>query len=864
MLRKFYLKFLHVPEKGHITENVFMTRLIISFMAILVTMVALCSVTYAYFTTSVTTGFEIETGDYTISVTQIEPESGISVIDANGVVTFPGQDNKYNYEFELTANGEALQGFCKVTIVGGDNVEEAVYYTHQIFTRDDPTTPDKKENMLILKISAEEDSEITKIIFEPHWGTSSAFGNEDGETYGGDCAIEYKPTAAEHLNVDMLKPAVPTLEPVATSTPEVTIGPEETLEPEATPEEEIEDIPEEDEEETTPELSVNAEFIIEAPEAVIAGEEFTANIILNGYYEAYIMNLQLNYNCDAFELVSYANGNILEDVITLCGTECVNTEINPGSVLLETIIPIYPFKTEGTILTLTFRANEDINGEEFSKELLDLEVSEFLSFPIDGRSTPISFNVVDANVNIVPGVPTPVPVDAEFVVEAPKTVIAGEEFTANVIVSGDYEAYILKMQLDYNSEALELINCSNGSVLETLVSLCGTDCVDTEIVSGSVCLDAVIPIYPFREEGTILSLTFRANEDASGEELLDLTVNNFLGFPVGGRPTKIEFTEADALIEITAEEPIEVPVDAEFIVEAPETIIAGEEFTANIMISGDYEAYMFNMMLNYNSDVFELVSYANGNFIDKIVSLCGTQYIDIEIIPGSIRLDTVIPVYPFKEQGTILTLVFQANEDTTGEEFLDLVVTRFLSFPVNGRPAAIEFIANDAVIEVLLEEPTETPIIEPTETPSVEPIDTPTIEPIGTSTMEPIGTPVPSKTPTIVPTETLTVEPTGIPADELMELSTEGFTETPTDNPDAHTNEPSGDPTDNPDAPTVEPSGTTTAEPTTDIPGGAPTGIPEALVPVAGTTSSIGIGIALIVVGLIIILFKKRIEAQSL
>ena len=155
--------------------------------------------------------------------------------------------------------------------------------------------------------------------------------------------------------------------------------------------------------------------------------------------------------------------------------------------------------------------------------------------------------------------------------------------------------------------------------------------------------------------------------------------------------------------------------------------------------------------------------------------------------------------------------------------------------------------------------PTDTPTPVPTDTPTPVPTDTPT--PIPTDTPTPVPTktptPVPTKTPTPVPTDTPTPIPT--PTDTPVPVPTDTPTPAPTDTP-----VPS--PTNTPTPPTDEdvsgghrtPSGTPT--PSSDTDGaGRPPRVKTGDAPINGR---IGFAVFLIIAGLAIVIFRKRILAK--
>ena len=174
MLRMLYLQFLHIPKREHVPEKVFMTRIMLSMLAMLTCLVILCSTTYAYFMANIAAGFNLETADYELMVSINDEPLLDSDADGKIMYTCPPESDNNEYIFTLIATGTASTGYCKVMIA------DKVYFTDQIYTRD-------AENTLTLEIHADPGMEI---IFEPSWGTSVAFVNNEEPTYGGEEIID--------------------------------------------------------------------------------------------------------------------------------------------------------------------------------------------------------------------------------------------------------------------------------------------------------------------------------------------------------------------------------------------------------------------------------------------------------------------------------------------------------------------------------------------------------------------------------------------------------------------------------------------------------------------------------------------------
>ena len=141
-------------EKGHLGEKAFQQSILLSFLGILLCIVALCSATWAWFQADVSSSENsIQSADCTVSVSVTR--EGAPVTALGGVYSL-SKDTPY--EFQLTASGTAGSSYCILRIGGED------YYTVQI-----PTAAPNNSITFTLQFSAP----ITDVEVITRWGTSS-------------------------------------------------------------------------------------------------------------------------------------------------------------------------------------------------------------------------------------------------------------------------------------------------------------------------------------------------------------------------------------------------------------------------------------------------------------------------------------------------------------------------------------------------------------------------------------------------------------------------------------------------------------------------------------------------------------------
>ena len=192
-------------------------------------------------------------------------------------------------------------------------------------------------------------------------------------------------------------------------------------------------------------------FAVEnAPATATPGDEITVNLTVNGTFEAHVLNMQFNYNADAFEYVSHTRGDVLNQIIDLGGTQLVDATTIPGSMRLGVMMPTAAFTQSGTICSVTLRVKE---GAANGASDLALVITEFKNFPTGGQATPIANVVNNATVTITGGSePTPVPPTEEPTpTQNPNTPAPGGMATISLTagdVFGDGSGYQMLLDAD--------------------------------------------------------------------------------------------------------------------------------------------------------------------------------------------------------------------------------------------------------------------------------------------------------------------------------------------------------------------------------------------------------------------------------
>lgn len=182
-----------------ITEKAFSQSLIISVVSILLCIVALCSVTYAWFTGETTSGSNtLMSGSFDVKITVSKLEDGVA--SANAIEAESNNEGKYiykllpgTYEISLALTEDStVKGHCVVTIGNDTQHTDAIIGTNTANVENATMTDPFK-----FKITVTED---TTIILEPRWGVVVEPDIENGSTYSAsqsssENAVTQEPSA---------------------------------------------------------------------------------------------------------------------------------------------------------------------------------------------------------------------------------------------------------------------------------------------------------------------------------------------------------------------------------------------------------------------------------------------------------------------------------------------------------------------------------------------------------------------------------------------------------------------------------------------------------------------------------------------
>ena len=157
-----------------ITEKAFLQGVVISILSIVLCIVGLCSMTYAWFTTDLSSSENIiESSSFSLDI-YVTDENGQTIIlsvNPNGTFTHLFDPGEYNVVLKITDDTTASKGYCDITVD---------------FTQKEQTSPISMDKSIGVHpfeftIVIHGDSEV--ITFEPKWGISASPDISNGDTW---------------------------------------------------------------------------------------------------------------------------------------------------------------------------------------------------------------------------------------------------------------------------------------------------------------------------------------------------------------------------------------------------------------------------------------------------------------------------------------------------------------------------------------------------------------------------------------------------------------------------------------------------------------------------------------------------------
>lgn len=157
-------------KQDKLTDKAFTQSIAVSVISILLCVVALCSVTWAWFSEGVTSSSNtIKTGNCTVTVSVMNEETEIDPnTDTTGIYTFEAGKS---YQIKISSTGSVESSYCKLVIGGQD------FYTEQV-------SASEPNNTITFALIFDSQTEVEIIT---RWGTYHISNNErnfyNGKSY---------------------------------------------------------------------------------------------------------------------------------------------------------------------------------------------------------------------------------------------------------------------------------------------------------------------------------------------------------------------------------------------------------------------------------------------------------------------------------------------------------------------------------------------------------------------------------------------------------------------------------------------------------------------------------------------------------
>lgn len=247
-----------------------------------------------------------------------------------------------------------------------------------------------------------------------------------------------------------------------------------------------------------------------------------------------------------------------------------------------------------------------------------------------------------------------------------KTVNQGNEFTVAVKVQNvTNSVYNGNFTLKYDSSKLEVVSYTYGSIFNDHTKNCNLNYQST----GNQIRFTFSGAYALKQDGTLVTFTFRAKSSASGTSNLQFTAYKLYdenGNSLGG-------TANGSTITISAK-----PVVTSQLSLTGGTVEAGKTITVPINIGNSTGVYNGNFTLQYDSSLMTAESYTYGSIFNDHTKNCNLNY---QSTGNQIRF-TFSGAYALKQDGTLINITFKVKENVSGTATLQF--TAYKMYDENG------------------------------------------------------------------------------------------------------------------------------------------------------------------------------------
>ncbi|MBR3382954.1 MAG: hypothetical protein IKG85_07975, partial [Clostridia bacterium] len=249
---------------------------------------------------------------------------------------------------------------------------------------------------------------------------------------------------------------------------------------------------------------------------------------------------------------------------------------------------------------------------------------------------------------------------------------AGSDTIVSVNVSGQYEANVLHLFVDYDSELLHLNgDLTPGAVWSAIEGNNGYVSVNTS-QAGRIGFIALQPQGTFSGNGAVFSMTFHVSADAAAGTVipLNITVEQFSNDELDGTSNAIQFTAENGSVTVPLPHPMEASISANTAEAEP-----GAEVEIEIAVTGDYQANILNFTVEYDASILSLISDPAPGAIWNAFTENGGYALTNTAVEGEVGFIGLLPEGCIEGDGNVFSLSFRVADDAEIGTVVPVTVT---------------------------------------------------------------------------------------------------------------------------------------------------------------------------------------------
>ena len=308
--------------------------------------------------------------------------------------------------------------------------------------------------------------------------------------------------------------------------------------------------------------------------SVSAGEQFTVAVNLSNATSVYDGNFTLQYDSSLLTADSYSFGSIVSEHNKSCNLNYQSA----GNLIRMTFYGTSSISANGTLVTITFTAKEDVSGTAA------LQFKNYKMYDLNGSSVTTTAN--GSNITI-----TDEPVISPTISVANKTVTVGDTFSVPVLISDSESVYDGNFTLQYDSDLLTVNSYSYGSVVNSHNKNCNLDYQS----SGNLIRFTFNGTSALSSDGTLVTFNFTAKSEGTAA----LKFTEYKMYDENGN--SIDTTVSNGTVKV---EPQPIPPTKELV-----SVKISSNPTKTLYYIGDsFNASGLNLKLSYSDGSTETIT----------------------------------------------------------------------------------------------------------------------------------------------------------------------------------------------------------------------------------------------------------------